>query len=142
MPIANYTTDVNPSKTAGDITAMLAKAGATRIMTEYGTDGRVTGMSFEIDTKIGPQGFTLPVHPQRVQAVLKRQRVTPKYQTIEHAEKVAWRIAHEWLRAQLAIIESEMLSLDEVMFPWMLGPGGETVHDIYIDHGLKALSAS
>lgn len=142
MPIDSYSTDVDASRTAGDISALLAKAGARRIMTEYGTDGRATGMTFEIETKIGLQVFNLPIKAHAVQAVLKRQKVTPKYQTIEQAERVAWRIALVWLRAQLALIETETISLDEVMFPWMLTPGGESMHQAFIDHGLKALSAS
>lgn len=139
MPFAGYTTTVEAAKSAGDVTAMLAKAGARRIMTEYTNDGRPEGMSFEINTKLGTQGFTLPIKTKAVHAVLKRQNLQPRYQTLEHAERVAWRVAHDWLKSQLSLIEAELVSLDEVMFPWMIGAGGETMHETYVEQRLKAL---
>ena len=138
-PFAGYTTTVEAVKTAGDITTMLAKAGARRIMTEYTTDGRPEGISFEIPTTLGIQGFALPVKIKAVHAVLKRQSLQPRYQTLEHAERVAWRVAHDWLRNQLALIEAEMVTLDEVMFPWMIAAGGGTMHDSYVEQRTKAL---
>lgn len=141
MPFAGYTTTVEAVKTAGDVTAMLASAGARRIMTEYTSTGRPEGMSFEIETKYGVQAFTLPIKTKAVHAVLKRQKLQPRYQTIEHAERVAWRVAHDWLRNQLALIEAEMVSLDEVMFPWMIGSGGQTMHSLFVQNSLGQLEA-
>lgn len=138
-PFAGYTTTVEATKTAGDITGMLAKAGARRIMTEYTADGRPEGMSFEITTKLGIQAFTLPIKVKAVHAVLKRQNLQPRYQSLEHAERVAWRAAHDWLKSQLSMIEAELISLDEVMFPWMIGAGGNTMHEAYVEQRTKAL---
>lgn len=52
---------------------------------------------------------------------LKRDRVEKRYLTLEQANRVAWRIAHDWLRAQLAIIDAGMVTLPEVMFPYLIG---------------------
>lgn len=133
MAFAGYSTTVEAAKTAGDIVTMLAKAGARRVRTEYTSDGRPEGISFEIATQYGVQAFTLPVRVKAVHAVLNRQGLQPRYATLEHAEKVAWRVAHDWLKSQLALIEAEMVSLDEVMWPWMIGTGGQTAYEAYAE---------
>lgn len=141
MPIDGYTTKIDAAQTVGEIGALLAKFGARRIMTEYGDGGRPTGVTFEIPTDTGDATFALPVRVAGVQATLERDKVQPQYRTMEHAEKVAWRIALVWLRAQLALIDTKMVSLDEVMFPWMVGGGGQTLHAVYRERGLRALGS-
>lgn len=126
MPISKYTTEIDVAKTSGEIQGLLAKSGARRIMTEFaqGKSGAsIVSMSFEIETEYGPRPFTLPIRSEGVLATLKRDGVPAKYLTMEHAEKVAWRVAKEWLTSQLALIDAGMTTLDEVMFPWMLGYG-------------------
>lgn len=137
MPIANYTTGVSVATTAGEVTGLLAQSGANRIMTQYKTGSQGTSiesMSFEITTEYGPRPFMLPIRTEGVLATLKRDGVPKKYLTLEHAEKVAWRIAKDWLRGQLALIDAGMTTLDEVMFPWMLTGGREeqSMYDVYV----------
>lgn len=129
-PIAGYTTSIDASKTAAEVGTMLAKRGASRVMTEYG-DGRAVGLSFEIGTGYGVRGFVLPIRAEGVLATLKRDRAEKRYLTIEHAEKVAWRLVRDWLRAQLAMIDAGTTTLDEVMFPWMI-LGEKTMHATYV----------
>ena len=40
--------------------------------------------------------------------------------TREQAARVAWRIAEDWLKAQAALIDASLASLDEVMLPYMV----------------------
>lgn len=140
MPILNYTTEVDASRTVGQIQDILAKAGAAQILAEY-DQGRVTGLSFTVITPTGPQAFTLPARPEQVRAVLLRQKVQPRYQTKEHAERVAWRIVKDWIEAQLAIIQTEMVTLDQVMLPYMRAQDGTTMYDRYLEHGQRLLEA-
>lgn len=118
MPIANYTTDVPVSRTVGQIMGMLASAGASAITQHISEDGVTASVSFVI--REAGQGYRLPVRIDGVLGVLRADRVAPRYQTREHAAKVAWRIAHDWLRSQLALIEAQMVTLPEVMFPYAL----------------------
>lgn len=131
MPLLNYTTSLPASRTMGQIQGLLVEAGARQIMTAYDV-GRATGIAFHIATAHGPREYLLPVNSDRVYAVLCRQKVSPKFQTPEHAERVAWRIVKDWLEAQLAIIHTEMVSLDQVMLPYMSTGGGRTVYDLYL----------
>lgn len=141
MPIDGYTTTVDAAQTAGEISGLLAKAGARSVMTEYSSNGRPSGMSFLIQTEYGERAFSLPIRVDGVLATLKRDRVAPKYQTPEHAEKVAWRVAKVWLRAQLALIDAGQTSLAEIMFPWMLqGAGQEGAYAWYVSKQ-KAIEA-
>jgi hypothetical protein len=136
MPIANYTTTISPNKTAAEIQQMLAEAGAQQILTSYersATAPKIVGMSFQIETAAGVMPFTLPVRAEGVLATLKRDKVPAKYLTLEHAERVAWRVLHTWVKGQLALIDAEMTTLDEVMFPWMIGAGGQTTHQRWIE---------
>lgn len=49
----------------------------------------------------------------------------------EQAERVAWRVAREWLLAQLAIIEAQMATLDQVMLPYLQVDGQKTLYAAY-----------
>lgn len=140
MAIDGYTTSIESASTVGEIGALLAKFGATRIMTEYDA-GRPSGVTFEVKTEVGLRTFSLPVRVEGVLKTLVRDKVQPKYRTPEHAERVAWRIALVWLRAQLAIIDTGMVSLDEVMLPWMLTGRGETMHSLFVQNSLGQLEA-
>lgn len=133
MPLLNYTTEIDSAKTVGQVQAILAKAGARSITAEFDGKGRATGLSFAAEVPGGIEFFTLPVHPDRVLTVLRKQRVQARYQTFEQAERVAWRIVKDWVEAQLAIIETEMVSLVEVMLPYMRVEGGSTVFEKFLD---------
>lgn len=136
MPLLNYTTSVPTARTISHVQGLLVSAGARSIATAYSGTGTPTGMAFTVDTPLGPRGFELPVQVDRVEAVLKKERVAPRYCTPEHAERVAWRILKDWVAAQLAITRTEMATLDQVMLPYMRADDGRTVYELYLDQQL------
>lgn len=138
MPLLNYTTTVSPAKTASEITLMLAKAGAVAITTEY-REEELVGLSFAIETADGLRAFKLPVRTEPILAILRKQRVTARYSTPAQAERVGWRIAKDWLEAQLALVATEMVTLDQIMLPYMYARGGTTFYELYRDGGLPQL---
>lgn len=119
MPLKDYTTKISAAKTAGEVQTILAKAGARAVAVEYDDAGEPTALAFTARTPFGMREFTLPTNWQAVRAVLQKQRVTPSLQTEEHARRVAWRITKDWVEAQLAIIQTEMVTIDQVMLPYM-----------------------
>ncbi len=142
MAIANYSTTVSVSASMGEVTGALAKRGVTRISTMFDDDGAPAGIAFTMKTPYGVQEFELPVRVEGVQAALIRDKVAPKMRTKEHAARVAWRIARDWLRAQSALIDAELATLDEVMVPYMIGNAkGQTVYQMVVESGLKQLEA-
>jgi hypothetical protein len=130
VPLKDYTTKISASKTAAEVQAVLVEAGATHVAMQY-RDGEPIAIAFMADTPFGPREFTLPADPEAVQRVLRKQRVQPSLQTLEHARRVAWRIVKDWIEAQLAIIQTEMVTIDQVMLPYMKIHSGRTVFEQY-----------
>jgi hypothetical protein len=144
----NYTTTIEPGKTAQECLALLVAHDASSVSISYeGARGerQPLALSFEIATRLGPRRYLLPVRVAGTQRVLRAEcdrsasPVMPRHTTAEHARRVAWRVMKDWLDSQLAIIEAGLAELDEVMLPWMLVDEGRTLYRAYQEHELKAL---
>lgn len=133
MPLLNYTTKVDVYATLGVIQGQLVKHGAKKIMQDYDDDGHITALAFMVDTPAGPRGIRLPANVEAVHAVLIRQKVKCDR---DQAERVAWRIVKDWVEAQMAILESEMVQMDEIFLPYMLNNSGQTVFESYRNNQL------
>ncbi len=133
MPILNYTTKVDVYTTLGAIQGNLVKHGAKKIMQDYDDQGRISALSFQIITPSGVRGIRLPANVDAVHAVLIRQKVKCDR---EQAERVAWRIIKDWVEAQMAILESEMVQMDEIFLPYMINNSGQTLFQAYRDNQL------
>lgn len=139
MPLLNYTTTMTVERTAAKIQTQLVKAGARGVASTYGDSGELVGMSFVVRTSYGEQAYSLPANIDRVRAVLQRQRVQPRYSTVEHAARVAWKILHDWMSAQLALIETETVGLDQVMLPYAhTDTQGTTVYQRFVEQRTAA----
>ena len=139
MPLLNYTTKVDVYATLGAIQGQLVKHGAKKIMQDYDNDGHITALSFMVDTPAGLRGIRLPANVDAVHAVLIRQKAKGDR---EQAERVAWRIVKDWVEAQMAILESEMVQMDEIFLPYMLNNTGQTVFEAYRNNQLALGGAS
>ena len=129
MPLLNYTTKVDVYTTIGAIQGILVKHGAKKIMQDYDDGGHVQALSFMVETPADPRGVRLPANAEAVQRVLTRQKVKADR---EQAERVAWRIVKDWVEAQMAILESEMVQLDEIFLPYMIiNNSGQTLFEHY-----------
>lgn len=124
--IKNFSTNVPAVSTIAEIEKMLTKYGATHIMKEY--DGQIPMMLvFAITTQHGKMGIRLPIHPDRVLAVFKKQvsaHLLPnKYWdgewAIAQAHRVAWRVVKDWLDAQFTILNIEMVQLEEIFLSYI-----------------------
>lgn len=128
MPLLNYTTKVNVYTTLGEIQGQLVKHGAKKIMQDYDDKQRIVALTFLIDTPAGARGIRLPANVDAVHKVLTRQKVKCDR---EQAERVAWRIVKDWVEAQMAILESEMVQMDEIFLPYMVNDSGKTLFEVY-----------
>jgi hypothetical protein len=135
MPIANYSTTVTALKSIGEIQGILVSRGAEHILMDY-KDGEPIGLSFIVKTQFGETPFRLPANIERVQAVLNKQRVRTRVER-DMAARVAWRILKDWVRAQMAILETEMVSIEQVFLPYMQTQNGRILFDVMIDHHLQ-----
>lgn len=133
MPLLNYTTKVDVYTTLGAIQGQLVKHGAKKIMQDYDDHGRIAALTFLIDTPAGMRGIRLPANVDKVHSVLHRQKIKCDR---EQAERVAWRIVKDWVEAQMAILESEMVQMDEIFLPYMVNNNGQTFFEAYRNNQL------
>ena len=134
--LANYSTTVTALKSISEIQGILVAHGATHILMDY-HNGEPTGMAFIAATPYGDMPFRLPASIDRVQAVLNKQRVRSEVSK-ELASRVAWRILKDWVRAQMAILETEMVSIEQVFLPYMqVGQEHKTLYEVMLDHHLQ-----
>ena len=142
MTVLNYTTQIAAAKTVGEVQQLLAKHGASRIAIDY-ADGGPTGVTFALTTPHGPRLFTLPVDVDAMHRLLvselragrlrggKSQAVM---KSREQAERVSWRVVKDWLAAQLALVQTQMASIDQVMLPYLhTDQSGRTLYAAYRD---------
>jgi hypothetical protein len=122
MAILNYTTTVDSFKTVSEIEYILMKHKAKSIMKNY--DGEsITGLSFLIDTGFKQIPVRLPVKVDECLEVLKKEKKNSPRSSIkatrEQAERVAWRILKDWVEAQMALLDIEMVKFEEIFLPYI-----------------------
>lgn len=138
MPLKNYTTTIAPEKTVTEIEAILSSHGATDIYKQYDGMGNITTISFAVETEYGHLAFRLPARPEAVRQIISDQkkrgeiRISKKLaEDMSHARKVTWRIIKDWIDAQIALIEVDIVKLEEVFLPYMLSSkDGKTLYQI------------
>ena len=147
MPTLNYSTKVPAQRTIAEIAAMLVRQGADAIATTY-TDQLPTGLSFKLSTPHGPRAFSLPVDIDAVNRLLIAQeqsgemrKSAGKLTSRDHAASVAWRVLKDWVAAQLAIIEAQMATLDQVMLPYLHVDGELTLYEQFRQSEQRAITA-
>jgi hypothetical protein len=153
----NYTTKIPASRTVAECQDLLAQAGAESVSVLY-ENRRPSGLSFRIETPFGMRSYAMPVNSEGTAQLLRKMdedrawppsfykggagtKLIRQYLTPEHAAAVAWRVARDWLEAQLAVIAISMVSLDQVMLPYLEVDPGVTVYDRYLANERAALEA-
>jgi hypothetical protein len=128
MPLLNYTTSVSAGRTVGEIQEKLAKAGARQILHEYGDGGVVTALSFRIQTRFGEMAFRLPANIHAVREVMRKD--FPRSRKLwDNAPNVGWRILKDWVEAQLALIQTGMVTVEQVFLPYLQDEQGQTLYE-------------
>jgi hypothetical protein len=125
--IKNYTTKVPVSRTLSEIQAILLDFGATGIGYEYEGDGRIKGVYFRIPINGNDKLVQLPVRLKNIIQVLTNENV---FRDDDHAYRVAFRNLKDWLDAQFALLETEMVEFPEIFLPYMVNGQGKTLYDV------------
>lgn len=130
------TTGISADKSASEVSAMLARAGAEQVMTKY-ENGEAIGLTFLMTIEGQKLGFRLPLRVEALFKVLNGQRPTRtqdrKAETDrEQANRIAWRQIVRWVEAQIAIIDTGMVHRAEVFMPYMVeSERGPTMFEAY-----------
>ena len=129
--LLNYTTKIEADKTAQEIAKCLSLHGAQAVLTEYDEKEQiVSAISFRI--KMGEQvmSFRLPCDWHPVYDILVKQKKLPNtwvrnYESAVaerklQAVRTAWRIVKDWVEAQMALVETQMVTTGQVFLPYLL----------------------
>lgn len=154
------TTEIDPVKTAGELAGLLSAApGVRQTSQEYNGQGKIIAVNFGLEITPPPRqvlrAYRLPINSEPIFAILNGRRKhtwdTDRRDAWEQAdrlqaERVAWRIILRWVQAQMALIETGMVSAPEVFHPYMLIQDAQTgqvktVFHNFIESQLKALPA-
>ena len=147
MPLLNYTTEIDAFKTVAQIQQALAKAGASAVLNEFDDTGNIVAQSFRM--KLGDQdiSFRLPTDWRPVLEAMKQQKAR-RIRGHDHiqlsedqARRVAWRITKDWVEAQLAIIETRMVTTAQVFLPYAVTNSGQSLYE-YIGQNTQLLLGS
>lgn len=130
--IRNYTSTFEPERSVAAIEDMLIDIGASHISKEYSGDKEIIGISFMIKNPAaaGRLGVRLPANVEKVLAVLDRtqppksrlnndQKERRSKRLADQARRTAWKLVHDWVEIQLALITMEQAELMEVFLPYL-----------------------
>jgi len=134
MPLLDYTSKVPVSRTIAQVQAKLVEHGARAVMMEYDDRGRTIALAFKVNMPNGDLPIRLPIDTAATLRVLQRQaenrEIPRRYAEEAHAYRVAWRNIFHWVSAQLALLETEMVRLEQIFLPYVITPGGQTIYQV------------
>ena len=131
MAILNYTTTIESYKTVAEIEKILVKHKAKSIMKDY-QDESIVALSFLIDVGSNQIPIKLPAKIEECYMVLcneKKNGTKNIKATKEQAERVAWRILKDWIEAQMALLDINMVKFEEVFMPYIVDSNGRTLFE-------------
>lgn len=114
------TTKIEPEQTVAEIQKVLGRYGAGAIMTEY-DKGEVVGVCFKINVNGKDIPFRLPCRWQVIHQIFvsRRKKTTHRSDDAKQAKRVAWRQILRWAEAQMALVETNMVKIQEVFMPYI-----------------------
>ena len=143
------TTEIAAEKTIGEIQGVLGRAGASSILVDYkNREATAIAFKFKVDTHEVP--FLLPCRWEAIQKVLDKKRppktriyrgTVERIDNVAQSKRVAWRQILRWVQAQMALVETEMVKVEEVFLPYIQTRSGRTLYEITAkaDFNLAAL---
>ena len=134
--IKNYSSNIPINRIFERIQKTLSSHGARQIIFDYGNDGKIYGLSFVVPIKTGMLPVKLPSKVDKAAAILKNQYHQGlirdrKVLEPEQAYRVAWRNLYDWVDAQMALLDIDMVKMEEVFFPYVVNNKGETMFEMF-----------
>jgi hypothetical protein len=131
----NYTTTIAASKSAGECMDLLQRYGVSMAALVFRKDKTPCGLAFRLETQWGERAYEVMVDADKTYKVLDKYRregkITQKWVSKEHADRVAWRVIKMWLEAQLSLIEAGLMDAETALAGSMLVGPGETLLGSY-----------
>lgn len=108
----------------------LVKHGAIGLQMMFDGDGRISSIAFALPAPNGggTLSFQLPCEWRKFQQVIKADG-NYRWDQDEYCYKVAWANLKDWIEAQMALYETEMVSMPQIFLPFMEGKNGQTLFE-------------
>lgn len=118
--LKNYESSSPIPNIFAEIEKTLATHGAKQIVRDYDGQGRIISIAFIAPTPKGDLMVKLPARFDRVEQIFKEQGIRYKP---EQPYRTAWATIRDWLSAQMALFDWEMVKLEEVFLPYVMHEG-------------------
>ena len=139
------TTKIPTGQTVAEIQSILGECGVSAVMTEY-DQGEIKAVCFQIIFLDKNIPFRLPCRWEAIFDIFYRRKKngTHDEEILEsmrnQAKRVAWRQILRWIEAQLALVDTNMVKIQEVFLPYIqMNLKGDTLYQHLEDKGFKAL---
>lgn len=125
----NQYSEAKVVNTVANIEEMVVKRmKARQFFKDYDKDGEVTGIVFVIPGDKGDLPFKMPARIDQVQKIIGNR---------EQAQRTAWKNIYDWIDAQIALIETEQVKVEEVFLPYLTDKNGVTLFEIMQNKGFE-----
>lgn len=112
--IKNYTS--NSKQTFDRIQKVLVTHKAKQIFFDYDDQGKVKAIAFTLDISGKNLSFLLPARVQAVKRIFDNEGY--RYEE-DQPYKTAWANIRDWIEAQMALIDTNQVKMEEVFLPYM-----------------------
>ena len=134
MALKNYTS--GGRNTFEKIQQILSSHGANKIMFDYKKDGTLEAITFGLEIDGQQRGFKLPALVENVTEILyggtdrwgRAKKITETQR--EQAYCTAWANIRDWLDAQMALVETKQVKIQQVFLAYMvINKAGQTLSE-------------
>jgi len=124
--LKNYRSDSTRSFEV--IQQCLAEHGVKRMINEYDNNGRISSITFSIMVNENELGVKLPARVDNVEKILYGDKKLTDAQR-EQSYRTAWANIRDWVTAQMALIDTNMVKMEEVFLPYVVDQQGVSLFE-------------
>ena len=124
--LKNFTTSISASQSISEIERFLLNFGARRFMKNTDDNKQISEIMFTLKIGGNETPFKLPANVEKVAQYLANEynrthsrKTKSKEDFLDQASRVAWRIIKDWVHAQLSIIATGMVTIEQVFLPYV-----------------------
>lgn len=133
--IKNYTSRDTVLKSLSSIQQLLANKKAEKIMVDY-KDGQPIAITFTIQSSQGLIPIRLPARIEGVAKIMYSKNMNQlDAKELDQVKRTSWKNIHDWVDAQLALVETDMVKIEEVFLPYVM-MGKQTVFEHFQQNNL------
>ncbi len=134
MSLKNYESRSPLPNIFSAIEKTLSTHGAKQIIRDYDKQGRIISISFVVETSKGVMGIKLPARFDKVEQIFNEQGIRYKE---DQPYRTAWATIRDWVDAQMALIDWEMVKPEEVFLPYGITKDGQTYFEALESRGFQ-----